>query len=59
MTRNIRPTALDVSINIFPIKDAEGHPVTAATIARDITERNRMVEALRRNEEQLRLRAAG
>jgi len=40
-------TALDVSLSVSPIKDANGIVIGASKIARDITERKRMDEALR------------
>ena len=39
--------ALDVSLSIFPIRDAAGKPVAAATIARNISERRQMENQLR------------
>jgi PAS domain S-box-containing protein len=41
---------IDVSVIISPMKDAAGRAIGAATIARDITERKRAEEALRRSE---------
>ena len=38
---------LDVSLSIFPIRNAAGKPIAAATIARDISERRRMENQLR------------
>jgi PAS domain S-box-containing protein len=38
---------VDVSLTVSPIRDAAGNTVSAATIARDITERKRAEEALR------------
>jgi PAS domain S-box-containing protein len=40
-------TPLDVSLTISPIKDADGTVVGASKIARDVTARRRMEEALR------------
>jgi two-component system, chemotaxis family, CheB/CheR fusion protein len=45
---------LDVSLTVSPIRDADGVIVGASKIARDITDRKRAEEALRRSEEQLR-----
>jgi len=39
---------LDVSVTISPVRDAEGNIVGASKIARDITERKREMELLRR-----------
>lgn len=50
-------TLLDVSLTISPIKDSQGRIVGASKIARDITAHKVAEEALRRNEEQLRLMA--
>ena len=44
-----------MSLSIFPIFDCTGHPVGAATIARDITKNQRAEEALRRSEERFKL----
>jgi PAS domain S-box-containing protein len=44
---------IDVSVTISPVKDAAGKILGASTIARDITERKRMEEALRRSHEEL------
>jgi PAS domain S-box-containing protein len=41
---------IDVSVIISPMKDAAGRVLGAATVARDITERKRAQEALRRSE---------
>ena len=45
VTKDGRP--LDVSLSIFPVRDAAGVPVAAATIARDITQRKQMENQLR------------
>ena len=42
---------IDVSITISPIRYTDGTIIGASTIARDITERKRMEEALRESEE--------
>jgi len=42
-----------VSITVSPIRDAEGRVVAASTIARDITERKRAEESLRRYNQRL------
>ena len=39
--------AVDVSLSIFPIRDAAGRPIAAATIARDISARKQMENQLR------------
>jgi PAS domain S-box-containing protein len=41
---------IDVSVIISPMKDASGRVIAAATIARDITDRKRAEEELRRSE---------
>ncbi|HEY0378085.1 MAG TPA: PAS domain S-box protein [Pyrinomonadaceae bacterium] len=46
--------ALDVSLSISPIKNAEGALTGASTIARDITERRRIERELRGSEERYR-----
>jgi signal transduction histidine kinase len=45
---------IDISLNISPMRDASGHIIGAAKIARDITERKRAEEALRASEQSLR-----
>jgi len=45
---------VDVSLTISPVRDASGQLVGVSKIARDITERKRWEEALRRSEEQHR-----
>jgi PAS domain S-box-containing protein len=44
---------LHISLTVSPIKDASGEIVSASTIARDITERKRVEEALHKSEERL------
>ena len=41
---------IDVSINIFPIKDSDGRVIGASAIAHDITEQKRVERALRSSE---------
>jgi PAS domain S-box-containing protein len=45
---------IDVSLTVSPVRDASGTVVGASKIARDIRERRRADDALRRSEEQLR-----
>jgi PAS domain S-box-containing protein len=47
-------TSVDVSLTISPIKDSFGRIIGATGIARDIGERNRVKEALRRGEAEFR-----
>jgi two-component system cell cycle sensor histidine kinase/response regulator CckA len=47
-------TAIDVSISVSPIRDAAGTVVGAATVARDVTERNRAAADRRSMEFRLR-----
>ncbi|MGH7767139.1 MAG: PAS domain-containing sensor histidine kinase, partial [Candidatus Binatia bacterium] len=49
--------AIDVSLTISPIQDATGRIVGASKVARDITARRRMEDALRESEERLRRQA--
>lgn len=44
---------LDVSLTISPVKDSTGRIVGASKVGRDITERKRTEDALRRSEERL------
>ena len=44
---------LDISLTVSPLRDAEGRVIGASKIARDITERKRAEEALRRSEQEL------
>ncbi len=46
-------TVIDVSISVSPIRDAAGKITGAATIARDITERNRSEAEMRAYQEQI------
>ena len=47
-------TAIEVSLTISPVRDAAGRVVGASKVARDITERRRAEELLRRSEERFR-----
>ena len=49
---------LDVSLTVSPVRDAGGRIIGAAKIARDVSERRRADEALRRSEAQLAADAA-
>ncbi|HEY2106408.1 MAG TPA: PAS domain S-box protein, partial [Candidatus Binataceae bacterium] len=42
---------VDISLAVSPIKDAGGHVIGASSIARDISEHKRVMEALRASEE--------
>jgi PAS domain S-box-containing protein len=44
---------IDVSLTVLPIKDAAGNIIGASKIARDITERKRVEEELRRGRQEL------
>jgi PAS domain S-box-containing protein len=48
---------IDVSLTISPVRDARGRVVGASKVARDITLRRQMEEALRQSEEKLRRQA--
>lgn len=50
-------TLIDVALTVSPIRDASGTVVAASKIARDITERKRAEESMRRSEEELRAMA--
>ncbi len=47
-------TRVSVLMTISPVKDADGHVIGASVIARDVTERKRIQEALRVSEERFR-----
>ena len=47
-------TYLDVSLTISPIRDAAGRVIGASKVARDVSERKRIQEALRESEERFR-----
>jgi PAS domain S-box-containing protein len=49
-------TLLDISLTVSPIKDEEGRITGASKVARDITERRRQEEELRRLKEELEVR---
>jgi PAS domain S-box-containing protein len=51
-------TPLDISLSVSPIKDSTGRVIGAAKIARDITMRKRLEQALRENAERLALAMA-
>jgi len=46
---------IDVALAISPVKDASGRIVGASTVARDITDRKRSQDALKKSEERFRL----
>jgi PAS domain S-box-containing protein len=52
-------TNLEISLTISPVKDAKGKVVGASKIARDITEKKRVEQALKASEERLRVLANG
>jgi PAS domain S-box-containing protein len=45
---------LDISLTVSPIRDAEGRVIGASKVARDVTERKRVEEALRTSEQRFR-----
>jgi PAS domain S-box-containing protein len=47
---------IHISLTVSPIQDASGKIIGASSIARDITERKRMEEALRRAYEELEMK---
>jgi PAS domain S-box-containing protein len=49
---------IDVSLTISPIRDASGHICSASIVARDTTERNRVEDATRKSQQQLRALSA-
>ena len=49
---------VNISLTVSPVRDASGRVIGASKVARDITERVRVEEELRRSEEQLRTLAA-
>jgi PAS domain-containing protein len=46
---------LNISLTISPVRDRQGRIIGGSKIARDITDRKNMEEALRKSEERLRL----
>ena len=48
-------TTVDVSLTISPIFNSSGETIGASTIARDVTERKRMEDAVHKSREQLKL----
>jgi PAS domain S-box-containing protein len=52
-------TNLEISLTISPVKDAKGIVVGASKIARDITDKKRVEQALQASEERLRVLANG
>jgi two-component system cell cycle sensor histidine kinase/response regulator CckA len=46
---------VEVAVTVSPIKDSNGKIVGVSTISRDITERKRAQESMKKNEEQMRL----
>ncbi|HEY3304290.1 MAG TPA: MEDS domain-containing protein [Candidatus Binatia bacterium] len=48
---------IDVSLTVSPVRDANGRILGASKVARDITARRRMEEALRESEQKLRRQA--
>ncbi len=50
--------AIDVSMSLFPVRDAAGRVVSVASIGRDVTEQKRAQAALRRREQEFKALAA-